>query len=235
MTQDLVICPRCSERFEIDPEQGLVITCPSCSMVFNAAAFVSPGTWQHIRRGQGAPEPKPEPAADETAIDGPETFAHYQLISELGSNDLGIVYRAREVTSGEIVALKVLVADSETAAGALPRILDRVRAAAALQHENIARIYEVGEHEGTPYVSMEFVEGRPLDKFLAEQRLSISEAVCLAATTARALAYAHIQGHIHGDICPENVIVDSYGTRGSPISGWPAASSTRRPSASRTW
>ena len=211
MAEGLVICPRCGERFEMEREQGLVVTCPSCQMVFNAAAFVSPGTWQHIRRHPDAPEPKPVPAAGETAIEEPETFAEYELISELGRNDLGVVYRAREMATGEIVALKVLIADSEAGARAIPAILERVTAASALQHENIARIYKVGEHGGTPYVASELVEGRSLKSFLAEHRLSVSEAVCLAATATRALAYAHTEGHLHGALRPENIIIDSFG------------------------
>ena len=212
MPQDLVICPKCGERFELEAERGLVVTCPGCAAVFNAAAFVSPLTWERIQRGPGdAPEPRPEPAAGETALAEAETFSHYELISEIGRNDLAVVYRAREVDSNQIVALKVLLADSEAVAKAIPAILERVRAAASLQHENIAQIYEVGEHEGTPFVASEFVEGRPLDKFLAEQRLSVSEVVCLAATAARALAYAHSEGHIHGNMSPENIIIDSFG------------------------
>ncbi len=211
MAGDLVICPSCGERFELDSESSLVVTCTSCQKVFNAAAFVSPGSWQRMQQRTEAPQPKAEPAEDETAMVKLEVFGRYELVSELGRNDLGVVYRARETSSGQIVALKVLIADSESSRQALPEILRRVKAAAALSHENIAQIYEMGDVEGTPYVASEFVEGRPLDKFLAKQNLSVSESVCLAATAARALAYAHAEGHMHGDIRPQNIIIDSFG------------------------
>lgn len=124
---------------------------------------------------------------------------------------MGEVYRARDVRLGREVALKILPAALEADAERLARFLREARAASAVNHPGVARLYDVGEHEGVNYLVMELVEGESLDRRLERGTLPVEELLRIAGALASALAEAHQRGVVHRDIKPANVMLTSSG------------------------
>jgi len=142
-------------------------------------------------------------------LDAGTQFRQYELISELGRGGMGVVYAARDTRLGRRVAIKVL---RHTERHVVERFLAEARATAACTHENIVVIHEVDEHEGMPYMVLEFLEGRTLrDVIDSEAPLLPRRAIDLMLPIARALVRAHELGIIHRDLKPENVFVTRSG------------------------
>ena len=142
---------------------------------------------------------------------GGTRFGPYELLDWIGSGGMGEVYRARDTRLGREVAIKVLPEGAADDAGRLRRFEREGRSAAALNHPNIATVYEVGEHEGTRFIAMELVEGQTLKDRLEAGRLSVKELVDFASQIARGLAKAHASGFVHRDLKPGNLMVTSDG------------------------
>jgi WD40 repeat protein len=134
--------------------------------------------------------------------------SHYRILERLGGGGLGEVYKAEDLRLGRVVALKMLAAGD----GPAPSLLDAARAAAALNHPNIATVYDVGEIDGRPFVALEYVEGETLAARLARGPLDVVEAIGLARQVAGALAAAHEHGLLHCDVTSANVVVTPDGT-----------------------
>jgi Tol biopolymer transport system component/predicted Ser/Thr protein kinase len=135
----------------------------------------------------------------------------YEVRDRIGTGGMGEVYRARDTRLERDIAIKVLPG---TAAGddERRRRLEReARSAAALNHPNIATVYEIGEHEGILYIAMELIEGRTLKDRLATGPLSVPELLALAVQIARGLAKAHGAGIVHRDLKPGNLMVTGDG------------------------
>ncbi|WP_428269775.1 protein kinase domain-containing protein [Haliangium sp.] len=133
----------------------------------------------------------------------------YEIIRELGRGGMGAVFLARDTILGRRVAIKLLHTDSEEITA---RFVQEARMTAALGHENIIVIHEVGEHQGSPFMVLEFLEGAPLSKQVEGGRvLSPARAVELAIPVARALCAAHARGIVHRDLKPDNVFVTDGG------------------------
>jgi serine/threonine-protein kinase len=113
---------------------------------------------------------------------------------------MGVVYRARQVKAGRLVALKVMLAGAFAGPDDLLRFRVEAESAARLQHPNIVPVYEVGDHDGRPFFSMEFCEGGGLDRRLAGTPLPPAEAARLVETLARAVEAAHQKGVVHRDL-----------------------------------
>ncbi len=161
------------------------------------------------------PELDPRPPTLETV--GPPG---YELLDELGRGGTSVVYRARQQHPDRVVALKMLLAAPQTAAGRKARLLAEADAIARLQHPNIVQVYEVGTHVGVPYLSLEFVAGGTLATQLAGHPKLPRPAAELVETLARAVQYAHDCGIVHRDLKPANVLlaaIDDRPARGSPI------------------
>ena len=136
-----------------------------------------------------------------------QMLSHYRVIEKIGEGGMGVVYRARDEKLRRDIALKVLPASLAGNAERRLRFLREARAAAAVNHANIATIHEVDEADGTLFLAMELVEGRSLRDHLTEGAMPMAEAIRLAAEVAEGLAHAHETGVIHRDIKPENVMV----------------------------
>lgn len=153
--------------------------------------------------------------AEEDATNLPQLLGDYQLMEEIGRGGMGIVYRARQLSVGRVVALKVLRRDKlqQLSPAARETMIERFRtesqSAAHLDHDHIVPVYEVGEAAGQHYYSMRFVEGKSLGDLIGEHPLENRRAAELIAPVARALHETHREGILHRDIKPRNIIVDS--------------------------
>jgi serine/threonine protein kinase len=140
----------------------------------------------------------------------------YLVLRRLGRGGMGIVYVALDTLLGREVALKVL--DSAGAEGFgegdyHARLLREARIAAGFEHERIARVYDVGEHDGLPFVAMELVRGPTLRQWMALHEVRQEEAARTAEQIAEGLAALHAHGVVHRDLKPENVIIAESGAK----------------------
>jgi serine/threonine protein kinase len=133
----------------------------------------------------------------------------YRVDALLGQGGMGAVYRAHDTELGRDVALK-LVVDEENP-DLVKRIRKEARAASAFAHPNVATIFDVSEHEGRPFIVMEFVEGRSLRQLLADGSLTAEEKLAVMKQVGRALAAAHDRGLVHRDVKPDNIVVRADG------------------------
>jgi serine/threonine protein kinase len=131
----------------------------------------------------------------------------YEVLAPLGAGGMGEVYRARDPRLGREVAIKVLPASLSKDADRLRRFEREARAAGVLSHPNITAVFDIGSHEGAPYVVSELLEGEVLQAALGGGRLSTRKALDCAIQMARGLAAAHDKGIVHRDLKPENVFV----------------------------
>jgi serine/threonine protein kinase len=130
-----------------------------------------------------------------------DTVGHYRIEARLGEGGMGVVYKAKDTRLGRSIALKFIKAQ-------FSRHWEReARAVAALNHSHIATLHEVGEHEGSPYLVMELVDGRPV-----KGPLPVKQAIEYGIQIADALAAAHTAGIVHRDLKPGNILVTEKGS-----------------------
>jgi tetratricopeptide (TPR) repeat protein/tRNA A-37 threonylcarbamoyl transferase component Bud32 len=138
-------------------------------------------------------------------------LSHYRLVEKIGEGGMGIVWKALDTELNRHVAIKILPPELTADAERRLRFKREAQAAAALSHPNIAVIHEVGEHEGTPFIVMEFLEGKSLRKQLHDRPLPLKEWLSLAVPVAEGLAHAHKHGIVHRDLKPDNVMITDEG------------------------
>ena len=162
-------------------------------------------------------------AGTSTPRDAPADFAPpgYEVLGELGRGGMGVVYRARHVALDRPVALKVILGAAHAGPDQLTRFRAEATAAARLSHPNIVQVYEVGEHAGQPYFSLELVEGGTLADRLRGEPQPPPAAAELVRTLARAVEHAHSRGIVHRDLKPANVLISPQSAVPSPQSGDP--------------
>ena len=149
------------------------------------------------------------PVNEEAPRRSVRAFGGYELLGELGRGGMGVVYRARQLSLKRTVALKMLTGNFN--AEDVSRFRAEAEMAAGLQHPNIVHIHEVGEEEGVPFFSMEFVEGGTLGDLLLKGLPGSREVAGMMMTLARAVHYAHRQGVVHRDLKPGNVLLGRQG------------------------
>jgi hypothetical protein len=140
------------------------------------------------------------------------TLPGYEILGELGRGGMGVVYRARQRSLGRVVALKMILSGSHASAEEMIRFRTEAEAVARLAHPNIVQIHEIGEREGLPFFSLEFVEGGSLEARLRGNRLPAREVALLVQALARGIDTAHRRGVIHRDLKPANVLLAADGT-----------------------
>ena len=140
-----------------------------------------------------------------------EHISHYRIEQELGRGGMGVVYRAHDERLRRSVALKLLPDEIASQAERRARILSEARAASALNHPGIMTIYEVGEEDERLFIVMELVSGKTLRTVMGEERQDVRTLARLGAQIADILAAAHGMGVVHGDVKPENIIVQPDG------------------------
>ncbi len=145
-------------------------------------------------------------------IDDPPHIPGYEVQAVLGHGGMGIVYRALDTRLHRPVAVKMLLTGAYARTGERERFLREAAAAAGLRHPNIVQVYDVGQHDGRPYFTMEFLEGGSLAQQLSGAPLPARQAAELLATLARAMEAAHQGGIIHRDLKPSNILLTADGT-----------------------
>jgi eukaryotic-like serine/threonine-protein kinase len=138
-------------------------------------------------------------------------FGEYELFEELGRGGMGVVSRAREIARGRIVALKRLLRGPASTPQDLERFRIEALAAARLAHPHIVPVFQVGECDGQPFFTMQYIEGTTLAQQLAGGPLSEQDAAQLLVPVCRAIHYAHDCGVLHRDLKPSNILVDRQG------------------------
>ena len=167
----------------------------------------------------------------------------YELLGELGRGGMGVVYKARQVRLNRTVALKMILGSAHVNDESLARFQREAEAVAKVQHPNIVQIYEIGDHDGLPFFSLEFVEGGSLDRLVSGEPFPSRDVAGLVETIARAMHFAHERGIIHRDLKPANILLARSTTSsgamlsalrehgGAPAQAWPPKAEAMAPAA----
>lgn len=136
----------------------------------------------------------------------------YLLIAEIGRGSMGVVYQAQHSGTGQTAAVKVLLESLTEDQSFVTRFTREARIVQALHHPNIVRLYDTGHDHGHLYFAMEYFAGQTAGQMLKQRgRIEVGAVIEIAAQTADALHYAHVNGHlVHRDIKPENLLVDRW-------------------------
>ncbi|XXT15885.1 serine/threonine protein kinase [Sorangium sp. So ce429] len=187
------VCPRCQVAIERDAPLGL---CPRCLI--------------------GRIVDRPTPPADSDPPGQPESplpslrLGAYEILDRLGAGGMGVVYRARQVRAGRIVALKMLLGGQFASADAARLFQREIDVVTRLDHPSIVPVYDVGEHEGRAYFTMKFMAGGPLSARLERYR-DPRRAAELVMTIARTVHEGHRRQILHRDLKPANILFDEAG------------------------
>jgi serine/threonine protein kinase len=135
------------------------------------------------------------------------TLSHYRISSKIGSGGMGEVYRARDSLLDRDVAIKVLPSELSTDADRLRRFEQEAKATSALNHPNILTVFDIGEHDGTPFIVAELLDGEELRARLDEGPIPLRKTIDYAQQIVSGLSAAHEKGIVHRDLKPENIFI----------------------------
>jgi eukaryotic-like serine/threonine-protein kinase len=151
-----------------------------------------------VASGEGSPSPAPA---------GWPFVPGYEVLAEVGRGGMGVVYKARHLALNRVVALKCVLAGRAADTMQLVRFRQEAELAARLHHPNVVQIHEVGSHDGSPYLALEFVDGPNLAQLLGGRPVAPRDAARMVEPLARAVEAAHDKGIVHRDLKPANVLL----------------------------
>src|SRR5262245_34629010 len=233
-------CPQCAKVLKVKDElAGKKGKCPACGAPVTIPATVAAATGAEIPEAPTvlpAASPKRDSSQEQTcaasdpsgntqpAGDGCEWdflsppkaageigwLGPYRVLKVLGSGGMGVVFQAEDPDLKRIVAIKAMKPVLAASSAAGQRFRREAQATAALKHDNIVTIYQVGEDRGVPFIAMEFLEGEPLEARLRrEGKLPVAEVIRIGKEIARGLAAAHKRDLMHRDIKPANIWLEA--------------------------
>ena len=144
----------------------------------------------------------------------PCRFGKFELLERLGAGGMGVVWKARQSDPERVVALKIIRPEFSMAVASdrreelLARFTSEADAAAKLEHPNIVTVFEKGEIDGRPYLSMAYISGQPLSEIVKQRRMEPKEIAAVLIPVARAMQYAHDRDIVHRDLKPGNILLD---------------------------
>src|SRR6266436_4030219 len=138
-------------------------------------------------------------------------LGRYEIRTQIGAGGMGEVYLAQDTRLDRKVALKILPADVGTNRDRMERFVREAKSAAALNHPNIAHVYEIGEHDGTHFIAMEFIDGQTLREKIHRERTELRKLLRYLQHVAEGLAKAHAAGIVHRDLKPDNMMITREG------------------------
>src|SRR5438105_4852585 len=138
-------------------------------------------------------------------------LGRYEIRSKIGEGGMGEVYLAQDTKLDRKVALKILPAEVSSHRERMDRFIREAKAAAALNHPNIAHIYEIGESEGLHFIAMEFIDGQTLREKIQRESTELKKLLRYLQHSAEGLAKAHAAGIVHRDLKPDNIMITREG------------------------
>ena len=200
----VVICGSCSQRIQLESR-------PTPILIKGAEDEPAPDEPKDMTKSLGAGAPTGE--EKELANVRAQFEGRYEVLERLGYGGMGVIYKAHQKQPSRVVVLKVLRAGRFASQRHRRRFEREAQAVARLRHPGIVSVFECGEVEGHPYLTMEYVDGHTLRDYVQRHRSNKKQICQLMHKVCRAVAYAHQRGVIHRDIKPTNIVVD---TKGSP-------------------
>ena len=203
-------CPAC-DRTSSDDDRY----CPACGTALqpssNMPTVAAPTPEESPTRPASSPSPSGS-SGTRLRMPGSVLAGRYRIIERVGHGGMGEVFRAEDLRIGQMVALKFIHSSRGDGGVALQLFLSEVRLARQVAHPNVCRVYDIGEAEGSPFLSMEFVDGEDLASLLRRiRRLPADKATEIAREICAGLAAIHERGVLHRDLKPGNVMVDGRG------------------------
>lgn len=139
--------------------------------------------------------------------EGASNLSHYRILSKIGAGGMGEVYAAQDTRLDRKVALKILPVEVAANRDRMERFIREAKSAAALSHPNIAQIFEIGEHDGTHFIAMEFIDGVTLREKIHREHTAVWKLLRQLQHIAEGLAKAHAAGIVHRDLKPDNIMI----------------------------
>jgi serine/threonine protein kinase/tetratricopeptide (TPR) repeat protein len=201
-------CPECHAVMPVGATR-----CPKC----NTPLGIGDEPTASISRGGWGLQPGTEREANTSESTQALNAGHflggrYEILQVLGQGGMGVVYRARDREVDREVALKVIRPDLAERSDLAQRFKQELILARQITHKNVIRIYDLGEAEGTKFISMEYIDGKDLRSIVAERgKLPPEEAAAIIEQVCRGLDAAHAEGVVHRDLKPQNVMLDKHG------------------------
>ncbi len=200
-------CPNlaCNAAFNVaDAVAGRKVKCKKCGTLFKALPTID---GEH-----GDTKPNKAVSSHQPFAALPAEFGRYRVLKKLGQGGMGAVYLAEDTTLGRKVALKLPAFDAGEAPKRIERFVREARSSAVLQHPNICTVFDAGEIGRRPFISMAFIDGKPLEDLIdPDAPLPQARVVELVRKIALGLAHAHAKGIVHRDLKPANVMLTADG------------------------
>jgi serine/threonine protein kinase len=204
----VLFCPGCTAKYNVfGSPGGSKVKCRKCGETIDVPKRLSEMEPEERQARHDAKKKKYETSAFMGKVIG-----GYRILEEIGSGEMGVVFKAKQLSLDRVVALKVLPAELTRDKKRVEIFLKEAKAAGKLQHPNIVQVYDIGETGGLYYYSMEYIEGKSLVSILpAGAAMPLTEALRIVIQIAKALSHAHRYGILHRDLRPESILLNEEG------------------------